>query len=537
MVATPGVPNWTYPNSTLPEPGIGLTSGTVTSISGYSDLGGADSAVTLGLWETAAEPGHEQARQRNRRHAVPRDRPHARLDPRRTLLRHAAGSYVPTFEANCKPNYQSVMNYLFQLDGVGPNAAVAFSNQTLTTLLRASLALGVSSADLDRRSTTISRHSQLRPGTTSTAPSPTASPATLHCDGTPLDRRYRISREWHRRSHLSAVVERPEHYLRWPVSYSPMRGYNDLANIDLRQVGATGGEFASLASVLSFGSSATPLNVAAGGNVDTGRRWHRGPGRGGTVTLGCGGNATLEQRRHDHARQRRHRDARQRRHRHAGQRRHRHARCRRHRQHWARGGNCHSGQRRNHRTRQRRQCNSWQRRNRHARRRRHHHAHRRRLHVDDSLHAVATIHACTQLAAGPSHSAAGGTIALGSGGNVTLGSWWNHRARQRRQRGARRGGNVTLGGGGTIALGSGGTVTLGSWWQRHPWRGGTVALGSWWQRNSGSGGNVTLGSRRNRHAGRWRQCHAWARRQRYTRRWRNVTLAAAVTSRSAAAER
>ncbi len=71
ILATPGVPNWSYPNSTLPEPEIGLTSGTVTSISGYSDLGGADSAVTLGLWETAAEPGHEQARQRHRRHAVP----------------------------------------------------------------------------------------------------------------------------------------------------------------------------------------------------------------------------------------------------------------------------------------------------------------------------------------------------------------------------------------------------------------------------------------------------------------------------------
>ena len=44
------------------------------------------------------------------------------------------GSYVPTFEANCKPNYQSIMNYLFQLDGVGPASAVAFSNQTLTPL-------------------------------------------------------------------------------------------------------------------------------------------------------------------------------------------------------------------------------------------------------------------------------------------------------------------------------------------------------------------------------------------------------------------
>ncbi len=62
-VATPGVPNWSYPNTTLPEPVIGLTSGTVTSISGYSDLGGADSAVTLGLWETA--PNQDMSKRAN----------------------------------------------------------------------------------------------------------------------------------------------------------------------------------------------------------------------------------------------------------------------------------------------------------------------------------------------------------------------------------------------------------------------------------------------------------------------------------------
>jgi hypothetical protein len=55
---------------TLPEPVIGLTSGTVTSISGYSDLGGADSAVTLGLWLTA--PNQDMSkRPMYGRHAVP----------------------------------------------------------------------------------------------------------------------------------------------------------------------------------------------------------------------------------------------------------------------------------------------------------------------------------------------------------------------------------------------------------------------------------------------------------------------------------
>jgi sugar lactone lactonase YvrE len=130
-VATPGVPNWSYPNTTLPEPVIGITSGTVTSISGYSDLGGSDSAVTLGLWETA--PNQNMSKRAN---VIAGTLFH---EIGHTLgLSHgglyydgAAGSYVPTFDVNCKPNYQSVMNYLFQLDGVGPNAAVAFSNQQL----------------------------------------------------------------------------------------------------------------------------------------------------------------------------------------------------------------------------------------------------------------------------------------------------------------------------------------------------------------------------------------------------------------------
>ncbi len=97
--------------------------------------------MTLGLWETALNSEHGHARQRHRRHDVPRDRPHAWLDPRWPLIRHtpASGSYIPNYEANCKPNFQSTMNYLFQLDGVGPNASVAFSNQTLTTLLPGSL--------------------------------------------------------------------------------------------------------------------------------------------------------------------------------------------------------------------------------------------------------------------------------------------------------------------------------------------------------------------------------------------------------------
>ncbi len=137
IIATPaGVANWSYPNSTLPEPVIGITSGTVTSISGYSDLGGADSAVTLGLWATA--PNQDMSKRATVIAGTLFHELGHTIGLSHGGLYYDSGNYVPTFEANCKPNYQSIMNYLFQLDGVGPSSAVAFSNQTLTTLTQSS---------------------------------------------------------------------------------------------------------------------------------------------------------------------------------------------------------------------------------------------------------------------------------------------------------------------------------------------------------------------------------------------------------------
>ena len=271
--------SWTYPNNTLAEPIIGLTSGTVTSISGYSDLGGADSAVTLGLWETSGQDMSKRANViagtlfHELGHTIGLGHGGLYYDSQ------PAGSYVPTFEANCKPNYQSIMNYLFQLDGIGQGGAIAFSNQALTTLTRSSLA-SVGSLMASGGAATFPTSTWY----VSTAPSSTATAATLHCDGAPLSGEigYRVSGpiapitpSWTNGQNITFDGQ----------PYSTLRGFNDLANIDLRQVGATGGQFASLASVLAFGSSITPLNIAPGGSVAV--------GPGGTVTLGAGGNITL----------------------------------------------------------------------------------------------------------------------------------------------------------------------------------------------------------------------------------------------------
>ena len=94
----------------------------MTSISGYSDLGGADSAVTLGLWETA--PNQDMSKRANViAGTLFHEIGHTLGLSHGGLYYDTPGSYVPTFDGNCKPNYQSSMNYLFQLDGVGPNSA------------------------------------------------------------------------------------------------------------------------------------------------------------------------------------------------------------------------------------------------------------------------------------------------------------------------------------------------------------------------------------------------------------------------------
>ncbi len=447
IIATPaGVTSWTYPNSTLPEPVIGITSGTVTSISGYSDLGGADSAVTLGLWETSTTQDmskkatviagtlfHELGHTIGLSHGG--------------LYYDTPGSYVPTFEANCKPNYQSIMNYLFQLDGVGPASAIAYSNQTLvgqtlstlSPLTQSSFGSVTALVDTDLGFSGAAATFPTSTWYTPTAPSTTASAAIMHCDGTPLtgDVGYRVDGSI---APIAPAWANGQNITFDGQAYSTLRGFNDLSNIDLRQVGATGGQFASLASVLSFDSSATPLNIAPGGSVAV------GPGGtvtlgaggsisvpggnvtvptggmisgGGTITFGTGGNVTL-----------------------------------------GAGGN---------------------------------------TILTAGSNGIITLPAGGNVTLG-----GGGTITLGGGGNVTLGAGGNVTL------GAGgtitlpgsggtitipstggsyfvpTGGTVTLGGGGNITLGAGGNVTLGA--------GGNVTLGAGGNVTLGGGGNVTLGA-------------------------------------------
>jgi hypothetical protein len=202
---------------------------------------------------------------------------------------------------------------------VGPNATVAFSNQTLATLNESSAGSVTQLTDsLERNPATFPTSAWYVPYTRPRQPArPRCIAMALRSPATS-----RLPRECVHRTHHSGMVERAGHSTSMAtLQYTQMRGYNDLANMDLRQVGATGGEFASLAACFRSVLLGSAVEYCAGGNVTLGSGGTIALGSGGTVTLGSGGNVTLGSGGHHRAGQWRQCDAGQWRQRHAGQRR------------------------------------------------------------------------------------------------------------------------------------------------------------------------------------------------------------------------
>ena len=129
------------------DPNLAVAPGFTSTASGVSDVGGADSLITLGLWGNPALNG-----------ASPITSPASDGQTKPVLagtfmhefghsagLTHggftypqlAQGSYVPSLEPNCKPNFQSVMNYLFQVDLLAQangSSVPDYSGQVLASL-------------------------------------------------------------------------------------------------------------------------------------------------------------------------------------------------------------------------------------------------------------------------------------------------------------------------------------------------------------------------------------------------------------------
>jgi hypothetical protein len=182
---------------------------------------------------------------------------------------------IPRAEANCKPNYQSVMNYLYQIRGVivdsGPLAgtpAIDYSRQVLSVPTAAP-----SGPKLSEDSLTEAPGSGLKDGASFSPYRPRwyspsylsagqSDPVTRHCDGTRFTQSEIDSGvamfsiegtsaigpiDWNANGTADAgTYSQDINFNRGPNPFlgqatltdGPFSGFNDWANIDLRQVGS-----------------------------------------------------------------------------------------------------------------------------------------------------------------------------------------------------------------------------------------------------------------------------------------------------------
>jgi hypothetical protein len=244
-VATPA----TFNAST--DPHLSIASGQGGTASGYSDVGGSDSLITLGLWGPDGQTVNTQAGTLMHEfgHSIA-------LTHGGYYYDNPAKKYVPTVESNCKPNYQSVMNYLFQLDLLGPNSVLDYSGQQLIPLNETTLGT-TTLTDLNNAASAFSTSKWYA----SSAPFGVGSPATHYCDGTPFTtnppQMFRIE------DSTLLIPWTPNQDINFDAqANTSLRGYNDWSNVDLRQISATGSDVAGGAGSLGFGAGS--LGFGAG---------------------------------------------------------------------------------------------------------------------------------------------------------------------------------------------------------------------------------------------------------------------------------
>jgi len=222
----------TYTQST--DPWLAVASGRIHSTSGVSDIGGGDSLITLGLWGAAGQTDQVQAG------TFMHELGHSLALTHGGLYYDTQGSYVPTLEPNCKPNYQSVMSYLFQVDLLD-NGVLDYSEQSLSMLNENNLPAALSSTDGSALVYSTTKWYTTAP------PAGVGSPAKSHCDGTPLSPNTDPDPTMYVVEGTADPVTPASAWINSDVNFdgtisAALRGYDDWANLDLRQVGATGSE-------------------------------------------------------------------------------------------------------------------------------------------------------------------------------------------------------------------------------------------------------------------------------------------------------
>jgi len=234
-ISAPTSPNGTYWNW-----GLGVSNGRPKSTSGVSDLLGGDILITLGLWDNFTGTDFMQAS--TLMHELGHN----------LALRHGGAPLEP----NCKPNYQSIMSYLYQVRGLLDTSGqphVNYSGQQLAALnensLDESVGLGVGNLPYLPRWYAPLTSSFLDQTLNTT-------PANKHCDGTPLNRdmngivtdpdTVRIDGTSLLASPLDwngSGMSTPDHSVSQDANFSGAitslnQGFIDWLNLDLQQIGS-----------------------------------------------------------------------------------------------------------------------------------------------------------------------------------------------------------------------------------------------------------------------------------------------------------
>jgi hypothetical protein len=189
-----GTATATYTSKT--DPNLSVANGQVTSMSGFSDVGGQNSVISLGYggWGPPNVPTSDGNTWQVKAGTFMHELGHTLGLTHGGAFYNKLGSsdYTPTFEPNCKPNVQTSMSYLFQVDllekpnqfnSLGqPLMVVDYSEQALPTLTESSPQTGGLNDALYAK-TSWYQLTSFAGGT----------PVGAHCDGTPRSQNEQMS--------------------------------------------------------------------------------------------------------------------------------------------------------------------------------------------------------------------------------------------------------------------------------------------------------------------------------------------------------
>jgi hypothetical protein len=271
----PCVANGTYNFSN--EPQLAVAYGGPTSTSGHSDFGGgADSAVTFGLWgaddplNCLADPSQPLPIQSpaycdNELGTVLEQAGTLMHELGHTLTLTHGGTYylpqnppyVPTYGLNCKPNALTVMSYLFQVRGF-PDGGIDYSGQIFSPLDETQLneTTGIGLDSLGHPAAHLTRWY----GPPNALDSQLGRSAMSHCDGTPKlagEAAVRVDGslsaapgstfsgplDWNNDLIVLGPVSPQDVNFNGIIGDAPFTGFNDWMNMDLRQISAATGGF------------------------------------------------------------------------------------------------------------------------------------------------------------------------------------------------------------------------------------------------------------------------------------------------------